>query len=360
MASCNKCSKKFGAEDCFLPCNTCNKSFHISCVNVSKTLFKSINNNKAIQWNCPTCLAPPLSPAASQRKSTSAAPQVEHSHEADDNVNCHICASHLEDADGFLCDICKCWSHWGCSDLEDLANTPSLRKIRCRILIVCAACDIKELRVNSAALKGLESKVNLLESKLDGILKSLPNNSSNVTEHASNQKSDHSMPNLADQIKSALKEQAQEDTLSRSLIISGLPERNDVQDMAIALDAIHSATSVPLLSADVEHLSRLGSTENPNGRPRLLRIVLKPTQKHMRNNIVSKATSLRKSTDPILKNVYVNADKSRAALKEEYETRCELRRRKATGEINLAIKNGKIVEKTPALTTSTGGPSVNC
>lgn len=358
MATCNKCMKKCNADDCFLTCNTCKNGFHISCVNVSKTVFKSIHNNKAIQWNCPACLAPPSSPTSSQRKST---PAVDHNiqlPDTDDSIDCHICASHLEAADGFLCDICKRWSHWACSDLEDLGNVTSLRKIRRRILIVCAACDMKELRVSVAAVKGLESKVNLLETKLDGVLNKLSNGLLINDEKSSGSNSICSAPNIADQIKSALQEQAQEETLSRSLVISGLPERDDTADMDAALDVIHSATSVPLLPADIEHLNRLGSAERSKGRPRLLRIVLKASEKNLRNKIISKATSLRSSTDPILKNVYINADKSRSALRADYELRCELRRRKAAGEPNITIKNGKIVDKKP-VSSASSGPSVN-
>ena len=51
--------------------------------------------------------------------------------------------------------------------------------------------------------------------------------------------------------------------------------------------------------------------------------------KHMRNDIITKALSLRNSTDPVLKSIYVTADKSIAVLKADYDIRCELRRRNA-------------------------------
>jgi hypothetical protein len=120
---------------------------------------------------------------------------------------------------------------------------------------------------------------------------------------------------------------------------------------------VHAATSIPLLPSDIENASRLGKAGNTNGRPRILRLILKPAQKKMRNDIISNASSLRRSTDPTLKEVYINADKSRAAQKADYEARCELRRRKAAGENNLVIKDGKVITK--EIRPTTAASSVN-
>ena len=63
------------------------------------------------------------------------------------------------------------------------------------------------------------------------------------------------------------------------------------------------------------------------------------------NEIITKALSLRNARDPLLKNIYINADKFKAVLKAEYDTRCELYLWTAAGETNLVIKGEKIVKK---------------
>ena len=52
MANCGKCSKKVCADEIFLNCSKCKGSFHIACVNVSKTLHKSILKNSSVAWSC--------------------------------------------------------------------------------------------------------------------------------------------------------------------------------------------------------------------------------------------------------------------------------------------------------------------
>ena len=142
-----------------------------------------------------------------------------------------------------------------------------------------------------------------------------------------------------------MQDQVQEEIISLTLVVSGLPERHDKDDTEAVLDVIHAVSSVPLLPANIKSLTRLGSAANSTGNPRLLRFVIKSPHKHMRNDIIIKALSLRNSTDPLLKTIYINADKSKAVLKAEYDTRCELRRRIAASETNFVIKVGKIVIK---------------
>ncbi len=193
----------------------------------------------------------------------------------------------------------------------------------------------------------LEAKVSSLEAKLGAILQKL-SSAPPTTSVSSGSVSTQAKPvasdlNLAKQIKSALKEQAEEDVISRSLIISGVAEEANSKDLDSVLDLVHAAASVPLLPADIESLSRLGKQQPSH--PRLLRVVLNAGSKHFRNEIVSKSQSLRKSTDPSMKKIFINPDKTKSALKEEYELRCELRRRRSAGEEHLFIKNGEIVHK---------------
>ena len=83
---------------------------------------------------------------------------------------------------------------------------------------------------------------------------------------------------------------------------------------------------------------RLGKSAENRSRPLLISVSDIATK----NNILGKATKLRKSTQ--YGDVYINPDrtkKERAAVK---ELRDELKRRKSLGEVNLVIRRGKIVK----------------
>jgi hypothetical protein len=55
-----------------------------------------------------------------------------------------------------------------------------MKKIRRRIMIACAACDVNEIRITTSAINGLESKVNLLERKLDDVLNTLSSKTNSI------------------------------------------------------------------------------------------------------------------------------------------------------------------------------------
>ena len=65
----------------------------------------------------------------------------------------------------------------------------------------------------------------------------------------------------------------------------------------------------------------------------------------MRNEIVAKSQSLRNTSDPIMKLIYINPDKPRDILEKEYQLRSELRRRQSNGGKDVIIKKGKIITK---------------
>ena len=84
-------------------------------------------------------------------------------------------------------------------------------------------------------------------------------------------------------------------------------------------------------------------------------VVLAINRQQMRNEIYIKCRASKgKLKDDSLKNVYINIDKSKGELTKEYDLRCELRRRNASGEPNLVIKGGKIVLKSDGNVSPSG------
>jgi hypothetical protein len=255
----------------------------------------------------------------------------------------------IKKTDGFCCDVCKNWSHWGCSDLDDLADVMQ-KNIRSRLFIACAKCDIANVRLSGKSTSNLESKVNILEDKLNSIIDHLNILSSDSFTSVSNARpteNNHGAPvvNIADQVKSAVKQQMQEEVSSRSLIISGLPEVPDKSDMVCATELIHDVSSIQILSSDIESVARLGSISRPRNGPRPLRITLTLAKKMMRSDIITKSSATLRKSDNKHKNIYINVDKSPEVLKAEYELRCELRSRRCNGETNITIHKGQIVSK---------------
>ncbi len=145
-----------------------------------------------------------------------------------------------------------------------------------------------------------------------------------------------------------LKAQAGEDMKSISCIISGLQESSNSDYMELMLDLVHSISSVPLLPADVESISRLGFVNKDRKGPRLLRVTLHQNRKSLNSDLVLKSSKiLHSSADPALRGIYINFDKSREELKAEYNLRCEVRQRQSNGETDIKIRKGKVVKMPP-------------
>ena len=84
---------------------------------------------------------------------------------------------------------------------------------------------------------------------------------------------------------------------------------------------------------------RLGKPVDNKHRPLLISLSDIATK----NNILSKATKLRKSTQ--YKDVYITPDLTKTERVVAKDLRDELKRRRASGETNLVIRRGKIVER---------------
>ena len=373
MAVCGKCNKTVGINDGVINCDNCESSFHISCVNVSKTAYKSINKN-GITWKCDNCSKrSSLSPKAKKNATLS---QVQITSAEDVSVKhcdtqhcCYICQENfINKQDGFCCNVCNRMSHWACNDLEESETVLQELLSKRRIFLACVRCNLSELTNLVQALKSLEAKVDMLTAKIghfgvdDFGAFAEKTSHSGVDDLPISQKKAGLYGNVhdvrpkqqtpsidsltvAEQVKLVIEEHAKEEIRSRSFIVYGAPE-NPSSEMDSMIDIVHQLTAVPILPVDVESINRLGSFKKQRLGPRMLRVTLTKNRVHMQNDIVKKALSVKTKSEE-LKNVFINSDKTSEERKIEFNLRCERRRRIAAGEANVTIdyKKHMVVSK---------------
>ena len=180
--ACTKCNKKFDENNCYLECSKCKLNYHISCVNVSMTLYKSMTKNSTISWTCNACSK---RPALSLSNSNSSILRIDqkspchgtHSSTAMQNM-CNICSTSVDSsANGFTCRIFHHIAHWNCADLDDLLGT-AIAKYGKRILVACSGCKISkvlDLRNITTSMVKHEAKISDLEKKINLVQNSVLN-----------------------------------------------------------------------------------------------------------------------------------------------------------------------------------------
>jgi hypothetical protein len=125
-----------------------------------------------------------------------------------------------------------------------------------------------------------------------------------------------------------------------NIVLSGIPisQTSDVDSVTNILhDELH-------INAVVTKCVRLGKPGLPGARPQMLLATL-ADEKHVTEALHS-ARMLRLSTSTVIReNVYLNADLTPQQRTTLYNSRMELKRRRAAGEFNLVIRDGCVVSK---------------
>ena len=129
----------------------------------------------------------------------------------------------------------------------------------------------------------------------------------------------------------------------RSFIITGLDESKT--DVDSVLEIVQVVDNIPLLPCDVESFTCIGRQSSANKKPRPVRVSLITGRRQLRSDIINAAPKLRKSTDPQMKGILINPDRTNDEQKRDFDLRSELRRRKVAGEQDLYIRMGKVVIK---------------
>ena len=135
-----------------------------------------------------------------------------------------------------------------------------------------------------------------------------------------------------------------------NIVISGLPSVPGKQDVELIYDLVNSELK---FTPQITKTARLGSGKN--GSPPLLLATLRDAAD--KRNIILHAKDLRSSSNAFVKsNVYINNDLTQIQRQENFALRGQLKARRATGELNLVIRAGKIVHNSSAVvsTTSSG------
>jgi hypothetical protein len=112
------------------------------------------------------------------------------------------------------------------------------------------------------------------------------------------------------------------------------------------------------ITTTVTRCIRLGRVSADPTRPCLLLATLSSENDAVA--AVCSASKLRRSADENVRdNIYLNADLTPEQRKLDYDLRTELKRRRAAGERDLVIRDGRLVTKTPrpvANVSAAGGP----
>jgi hypothetical protein len=130
-----------------------------------------------------------------------------------------------------------------------------------------------------------------------------------------------------------------------NIIISGLRSSPAGTDTATVTDLLRTELNI---NASVTHCSRLGKPADDATRPRRLLVTVSSDVDS--TAAIRSAKKLRSSTDAYVRdNVYINADLTPEQRTQDYNLRCELKRRRAAGETNLVIRDGAVtIKKTRA------------
>lgn len=126
-----------------------------------------------------------------------------------------------------------------------------------------------------------------------------------------------------------------------NIVLSGLQPSSRLTDVAIVTSLLRDELSI---NATVVSCTRLGKPSADVNRPCRILATLSSVTDSLA--AVRNAKKLRTSTEAhVREHVFVNADLTPEQRKQDYNLRTELKRRRAAGELNLVIRNGKLHTK---------------
>ena len=88
---------------------------------------------------------------------------------------------------------------------------------------------------------------------------------------------------ITDQIREALKQQAEMETCQRSFIITGLDEFKI--DVDLVLEIVQALDNISLLPCDVESFTHIGRQSKANNKPRPVHVTLVTERRQLRSDI---------------------------------------------------------------------------
>ena len=288
---CTKCNKK-GPILC---CSACSGDFHLQCVNVSKDVHMFFKSNDVIssgfRWLCESCRMD--STLMQEANTSSTDPSTSESRD-----------DRYEKLFDMVLELGKKFEVLE-STIKASGPTPKQQHIKPKMT----------LRSNN-------------------IITSVSNGGPPTSDLASSYVIDE-------------EEMKQRDRKKMNLCMFNIPESSAMDDSECYSDDMIKLKSIlfPRQGFNPEHVQhafRIGKKSDHKIRP----IVIKFTDEETRLNVL-KMKDLTYTENSEIVNIYVNVDKTKQQVLEHKKLLQELMNRRDSGETNLVIRNGKIVQKQP-------------
>ena len=261
------------------------------------------------------------------------------------NKKCGKCKKVVNDK-GLVCEYCVCWYHAGCEGISD-ENYDAIQSSGGQTHWFCKPCNSKAIEVlllvqnMKTEHEKLRSDVAELKTKVDDI---------------QNVKGDFGVK-VREVVKEEVSEISEINQRSSNIVVKWVEELDDgkeneyrkknrdklgIQNISTEKElGEHIINNVlQLNNVNVVSAERIGNFKEEDGFKRHLRVSLE--NKRSRNYILRNAKKLKDHAD--WKDVYISPDLTKKQQESERNLRDELIRRRQSGEQNIMIKNGKIID----------------
>lgn len=290
----------------------------------------------------------------------------------DFTTSCCECGETIDDdTNAVQCERCvghETWKCAGCLDLSDELYELLASSSKCNFHWFCDKCESVALDTSSSPPSSCQNEISTMLMKLEENLLEKVNaievrltkiEVKPVATEEVQQRLEHKMDQIRtnnEPVVQAVQEAIQEDKAEEveidrrktNVIIHGVAESDDdnadqrIDDDSTVLAAMFHELKVE--NVKVESIVRLGKRAvNPAQNPRPMKVVLDSVDSKL--SILRKAKNLRELQDGNWSKVFVHQDLTPKQREARKPLVVELKARKASGEKDLTIYNGKVVKK---------------
>ena len=290
--------------------------------------------------------------------------------------SCKICQEAVTKKDkGMMCDICGCWYHCKCIQMEDQAY--NFYKNYEKINWVCCNCIKEKKEENSLydliagmmksseeekkahknekseminMMKELNVKMTKMEGdqndKMNKIFEQINKIEEKIDDKV-NEKLKISEKEILSKVNSEIDEKMERLKRSKNLIIYGMPECKNEGTKENMQRADEQKVEKLLRELEVTvsklNVTRLGKNMNVEGRPRPIKLDLENEWEKF--NILKRAGKIKTINTEEFRKIILSADLTMKQRELDRNLREELKERRMKGEINIKIKNGRIIRE---------------
>lgn len=250
----------------------------------------------------------------------------------------------LESENAVCCNKCHRWAHQACAGFNQSEYKLLTKKGKNQenLMWFCDACTplirCFLLGKPQSPLHSPKTQVDL-DKKLDKIMAGFSR-----MEEALSKKEERLEEMIEDKVAKYLSEQKERSGREQNVIFHNVPESTseDVEERKTydkeQVEEIISFLEVE--DSEIGQTVRLGKKDTKSERPRLLKVTLGST--NTKKETMTRAKNLRKSTGNYYNKVFITPDLTYKEREENRKLRQKLAERRAEGESELVIKNGRI------------------